>query len=1049
MTSASYESSTFANPSSAHDIRRSLGGSFSSAHDSPYSTARRRSPSPGPSSRRYAPYDSYIPRGGPSYRSDDHPNIYRPNTWRPERYNSRSPSPDRYDRPRSMEPRFWDSGSRWQSSWPDRRSSPSPPPLREKLRRDTMAERMFEPSDSWKQSHVDRSGRYEALEPPSPRFPDYRARPARDYSPQKSPAYPPVHGDTYRPYSSGQSYREPHVFVRSDSYRPQYDDSTRRSPRSVDKSNTDVYYPRRPSSHYDHDDTRSSTSIASTPPRHAVKSPLPDPHITDRDACRRSQSCRRASPAHSVARSRASSISSEPPLKRLKSRSSSRSSASSRPDKSAISAHNGLKDIVSPKLNRESTMQQAPTHELSQDPDRLGSTSNTFAGKGSTHPEPLPHELPHVGAKLVHPMMNGELNGPPLASNFPRSPPSLSSGEDIEMSPPGLISSHALPSDVEFAFLGDSAGKGTEMQTNQTSPLFDEVHTQPISLATPSPALKSVGPVIDDSPSSVSAPAAPSPESRIPEKDIDVGSPRTLTGDTPLLKSVPQVIATESVGSPPHVEAGEQLLTPALDVEQPATWFYGRPSFADSTAKALRFVVLTRLQCDRQTRDERVVPVLRANRAIREPSLPSPIDAQDKLFQEFAAGQPRQERMALHSQSIRSSLSGYFLERETALRGKQQKLREEYLELHQQWIAQCARLDNVSKGGLPEESMPASAGGRSTRRSTAVLGDAVRSDLEMEQIIANLGMEELTDPSYLAIKNVARIPDMVSVVDHREPYSYDDTNNLLDDPAEFYSSSSALDIWTEEEHIVFKERYAAHPKQFGLIAQHLPNKTAAQCVTYYYLHKPHVDFRKAIAQYGAGRRRRNGRGANKQKGNALLADIRRHDDEVLAAHPTSSAVPSKRRRAAILRSNVEPRRNQSRRGTVQPDQTPTSSGTTPDPEADEQKRRRRPTAVARSSGLAQEEVEPTEPAEGPPPKQTRRPRKPRTRAIPTPSEEATPAPELPDYGKSSSSMPISWSKEDKSLFLELLSQHGDNVHRGATSMPHKVRGDLVAGCGAA
>ncbi|KAG1869345.1 hypothetical protein DFJ58DRAFT_837653 [Suillus subalutaceus] len=39
---------------------------------------------------------------------------------------------------------------------------------------------------------------------------------AEDYSPQKSAAQPPVHGDTYRPYSSGQGYREPHVFVQSE-----------------------------------------------------------------------------------------------------------------------------------------------------------------------------------------------------------------------------------------------------------------------------------------------------------------------------------------------------------------------------------------------------------------------------------------------------------------------------------------------------------------------------------------------------------------------------------------------------------------------------------------------------------------------------------------------------------------------------------------------------------------------------------------------------------------------------------------------------------------
>lgn len=602
------------------------------------------------------------------------------------------------------------------------------------------------------------------------------------------------------------------------------------------------------------------------------------------------------------------------------------------------------------------------------------------------------------------------------------------------MSPPGLIASHSLPSDVEFAFLGDPTRAGNETQTNQTSNSFDELHAQPVILGAPSPPLKIVQ--VDEPPASATVPS--SPESKMQEKEIDADSPQTSAGDASLLNSLPHIITTELVDSPSYVEAVEQFMAPALDVEQPAAWCYDRSLFAEPATKALRLVVLTRLQCDRQTRDERVVPVLRANRAIREPSLPSPTDAQDRLFQEFAADQ-HQNRKAFDSLSVRKSLSAHFLERETALQAKQRKLREEYFELHQQWTAQCARLDNVSKGGLLEESIPPSAGGRSTRRSAAVLGDAVRSDLEMEQIIANLGMEELTDPSYLAIKNVAKIPDMISVTESCGPYYYDDTNNLVDDPAELYSASSGLDLWTEEERTVFLEKYAAHPKQFGLIAQHLPNKTAAQCVTYYYLHKKqHVDFRKAIVLYGAGRRRRNGKGSRKQKGNALLADIRRHDDEVLAAFPIEStssgaAVPSKRRRTDILRTNGEPRRYNSRRGAVQLEQTPASSGTTPDPETEEQKRRRRSTV--RSSGLSQEETEPEanvrsnhastcafldvsvfllrnqEPeAEVQPVKQSKKPRKPRARAIPTPSEEATPAPELLDYRETS----LPWFKEDKS-----------------------------------
>jgi len=61
-------------------------------------------------------------------------------------------------------------------------------------------------------------------------------------------------------------------------------------------------------------------------------------------------------------------------------------------------------------------------------------------------------------------------------------------------------------------------------------------------------------------------------------------------------------------------------VTPAPDVEQPAAWCYDRSLFAEPAIKALCLVVLTRLQCDDQTRNERVVLVLRAKRTICKPS---------------------------------------------------------------------------------------------------------------------------------------------------------------------------------------------------------------------------------------------------------------------------------------------------------------------------------------------------------------------------------------------------------------------------------------------
>ncbi|KAH7907287.1 hypothetical protein BJ138DRAFT_1014770, partial [Hygrophoropsis aurantiaca] len=359
---------------------------------------------------------------------------------------------------------------------------------------------------------------------------------------------------------------------------------------------------------------------------------------------------------------------------------------------------------------------------------------------------------------------------------------------------------------------------------------------------------------------------------------------------------------------------------------------------------------IARLRCDRQTRSERVLPIIRANEATVK-SIASSSGENHRSTGNLIDGQYSEEHLATRT-AIRRSFVHRFEERQSVITEKAQKLKEEYMSLHEKWVAHCNRLDNMQKGGTPEESVVPS--GRSTRRSAAILGDAVRSDLEMEQIIASLGVEELTDPNYLAIKNVAKIPDMISVTEGSVRSLYDDTNNIVDDPVEFYSSSSALEYWTEEERAIFEAEFAARPKQFGHIAARLPNKTPAQCVTYYYLHKKtHVDFRKAVAQHGAGKRRKNGR-RDKQKGNGLMADIRRHDDEVSRATPAAQAngntTGSRRKRAAILRPNgTEPRRTAPRRSAAQQiERTSTSSGTTPDPEPELQRRRRRATAPVRT-----------------------------------------------------------------------------------------------------
>jgi len=206
---------------------------------------------------------------------------------------------------------------------------------------------------------------------------------------------------------------------------------------------------------------------------------------------------------------------------------------------------------------------------------------------------------------------------------------------------------------------------------------------------------------------------------------------------------------------------------------------------------------------------------------------------------------------------------------------KIRRLREDYVNIQEKWRSHCHKLNEQTKPSiLKGEILPI---GRTTRR-TANLGDTVRSDLEMEQILASLESNDLSDPHYLSQHNLATIPDMISVKNGKVDYLFDDTCHRVENSTEYYASETGIHDWTEEEKKIFLDQYAAYPKQFGIIANCLPNKTSSQCVDYYYLHKKgSIDFRKVVSNFGSKRRRR---GAGKRKGNALLTDIQKHDEEV-------------------------------------------------------------------------------------------------------------------------------------------------------------------------
>lgn len=432
-------------------------------------------------------------------------------------------------------------------------------------------------------------------------------------------------------------------------------------------------------------------------------------------------------------------------------------------------------------------------------------------------------------------------------------------------------------------------------------------------------------------------------------------SPRTLSSELAVSNGLPST-TVESSGTPPADAPsrgsgisgtpkglkGQTDTPPAKPPIEISPKDIPKREDAKSIKDVLRIVVMTRLLCDRQTREERVDPVLMANLSVvssdkyKVASTPP-----DELIREVFEGKRLESRTSSFL-AAEPSLVERFAERQAMQTEKIERLREEYVSLHERWMTHCAALDEQSKPIALELSDILPPSGRTTRRSTATLGDAVRSDLEMEQIIASLGIDELTDPNQLSMKNSAIIPDMISVTHGRVDYVFDDTNNLVEDPVEFYGPHTGIHDWNEEEKAIFLEKFAIHPKQFGIIAEYLENKTAAQCVDFYYLHKKKfIDFRKVVQQ-APGKRKR--RGAGKRKGNALLTDIRQHDAEVHRDSGSNGPV-TRRKRGGMPTTGDSRRAPSSRRSTVHLEPTPTSTPT-PEPEG-RPKRRRAPLPATR------------------------------------------------------------------------------------------------------
>ncbi|OCB84914.1 hypothetical protein A7U60_g8136 [Sanghuangporus baumii] len=509
------------------------------------------------------------------------------------------------------------------------------------------------------------------------------------------------------------------------------------------------------------------------------------------------------------------------------------------------------------------------------------------------------------------------------------------------------------------------------------------------------------------SPSAAENSQVPTPEIYTPEPDAEgtLADVEIQIADTTISSPKPPVILHP--GERISADGTLRILAPQPKADE------------KDITEMLRKAITLRQKYDAQPREQRVNPILMDNLA-KSDGPEQNIPSRTANFVEEIVDRVLSQTEEEQQMNLRAVLATKFAEERELLAEKQQRLRDQYLAIQKAWLAQCAQLDSLFKANEMQESLLQA--GRTTRRSAATLGDAVRSDLEMEQIIASLGNEDLTDPNHLAVRNVATIPDMISVVKGKVDYLFDDTNNEVDDPASFYDPRSGFCDWTPEEEAIFYEKYAENPKQFGIIADFLQHKTSHQCVLYYYIHKKRLtDFRNAV-NAGSGKRRKGVR-KGKQKGNALLADVAQAD----------SRRPAGRGRRG--RGGFNGGRG---RGGGPPPSTEESV------DADSRKRRR----IGNDLDESVDTDNTREPSVLPPKK--RRGRKPKA-LLATESPGESPAPgqtrtaeagETPAPRRKPGSTTTYWSESDRVIFMRMLARYGKDFKRISLELPNKTHAQV-------
>ncbi|XP_077995441.1 uncharacterized protein LOC144448936 isoform X2 [Glandiceps talaboti] len=213
---------------------------------------------------------------------------------------------------------------------------------------------------------------------------------------------------------------------------------------------------------------------------------------------------------------------------------------------------------------------------------------------------------------------------------------------------------------------------------------------------------------------------------------------------------------------------------------------------------------------------------------------------------------------------MRKKLILYFKRRNHARKLRERYLCERYDQLYEAWEKRMERIENSAKRRAKdarvrefyEKQFPeirkqreqqerfTRAGGRSS------WGNIARSEAELAEIVDGLSEQEANERH---VRTLAVVPPMLFDADQRR-IKFINKNGLIEDPMKDYKDRQHLNLWTEPEKQIFKEKFIQYPKNFQMIASFLERKSIPDCVLFYYTTKKNENYkqlaRKATVKKG-------------------------------------------------------------------------------------------------------------------------------------------------------------------------------------------------------